>query len=426
MHPLIELVKAQLAGDAQAITTALRHPEWDARRADRCATIADLRALARRSVPRAMFDFVDGAAQDEVTATRNRGDYERWALVPRMLQGLTAVDLRTEVLGQSFAAPLLGAPTGLTGLVHPHGEIGVARAMHAAGSAYVVSALASCSIEELAAAAPGPTWFQLYMWRDRGFVQELLARAQRAGFTTLVVTVDVPRAGARERDGRNGFGIPPRLTVRTLAGAARRPRWAARFVREPRMQPGNAANRATGATDALSIVDYLDAQFDPSVTWADISWLRERWPGPVVVKGLLRPEDAREAQSVGAQAVVVSNHGGRQLDHAPSSIAALPGIVDAVGDDLEVLVDGGIRRGTDIVKALALGARACLVGRPLVYGLAAAGDAGAQRAATILVDELRLALWLLGCASVQQLDRSWIAAAADGTAAASPAATPSS
>jgi L-lactate dehydrogenase (cytochrome) len=330
-----------------------------------------------------------------------------------VLQGITDLDLSTELFGQRIAAPLLGAPTGLTGLQHPNGEIGLARAMHGAGSIYVASAMASCSMEEVAAGAPGPSWFQLYLWRDRGLLEELLDRARAAGYSALVVTVDAPRAGARERDTRNGFGIPPRLTARTVAGALRRPRWTARFVRNPRMQIANAAGRGGGPSDALSLVAYLNAQFDASVTWDAIAWVRERWTGPLVIKGVLRPEEALEGRRVGAQGVIVSNHGGRQLDHAPSSIASLPAIVAAAGDELEVLIDGGIRRGTDIIKALALGARACLVGRPLVYGLAAAGDAGAARAAAILIDELRLSMLLLGCGAVRDLDRSWIAPRTD-------------
>jgi len=364
-------------------------------------------------VPRAVFDFVDGAAADEVTARSNERDLARIALRPKVLAGLEAVDLATTVLGERIALPLLGAPTGLTGLVHHRGEVGIARAVHDAGSVYVQSALASYSIEELVAAAPGPTWFQLYVWRDRGLVGELIERARAAGHRALVLTADTARLGARERDLRNGFGVPPRLTLRSLGEGLLRPRWSGDFIRRPRMTFANAVAFGGGSSNPQSLVGYIARQFDPALTWTDLTWVRDQWAGPLVVKGVLRADDAEQAVRLGADALIVSNHGGRQLDHALSSIAALPAVVDAVGEHAEVYFDGGIRRGSDILKALALGARACLSGRALVYGLAAGGDAGATRAMQLLTDELSLAMALLGCPSVRELDSGWLADRSD-------------
>jgi L-lactate dehydrogenase (cytochrome) len=417
VNQFLELLAAQLTADMRRLPARLSHGR-DARRVDRCGNVAELRELARRRVPGAVFDFVDGAAGDEVTKRRNEADFGRIVLAPRVMADVSAVALETTVLGQPVALPLLAAPTGLTGLTHHRGELGITRAAHAAGTVPVLSAMASYTIEEVAREAPGPTWFQLYMWRDRGLVRDLIERARAAGHLALVVTVDVPLAGARERDKRNGFGIPPRVTLRSLGQGLMRPGWSSDFVRRPRMSVANAAGHGGGSADARSLTEYVNGQFDPTLTWSDIGWVREHWGGPVVVKGILHPADAALAVRAGAGAVIVSNHGGRQLDHAPSSIAALPAVVDAVAGDAEVYVDGGIRRGSDVVKALALGARACLVGRALVYGLGAGGDVGAARAIELLEGELRLAMALLGCRSVHDLDRSWLHASGAGAGGA--------
>jgi L-lactate dehydrogenase (cytochrome) len=325
-----------------------------------------------------------------------------------MLTGAAAPRLETTVLGRPLALPVGIAPTGLTGLVRPEGEIALARAAQDAGTVAVLSCMASRTIEEVAAQAHGRRWFQLYLWRDRALVADLAARAAAAGCEALVVTVDVPVSGARERDLRNGFGVPPRLTLRTLAGGAVRPRWAAAVVRDPRMR---AANVAGGGAAAERVVDYVARQFDPGATWDDVARLRETWSGPLVVKGILRADDAQTAVAAGADAVWVSNHGGRQLDGALSSIRALPRVADAVGDRADVLVDGGFRRGIDVLRALALGARAVFVGRPAVYGLAAGGRAGAHRALAILRGELERACVLAGVASVADAGPDLLAAA---------------
>jgi L-lactate dehydrogenase (cytochrome) len=403
----------QLSADARAAPSALAQRFTETGRAARCANVAELRAMARRALPRPVFDFIDGAAGDEVTARRNCLAFAELELRPRVLRDVSEVSIATSVLGQPIALPLLGAPHGAGLLFHPDGEAGIGRALRKAGSIYVVSSMASQSIEFLARAAPGPKWIQLYMWRDRGFTRELIERArQTGGFSALVLTVDTARVGNRERDRRNGFTLPPRITLRSVAGGLAHPRWSARFVRSPEI---GLANLTTRDGELIDLRGYGRVAFDPSVTWRDVAWLREMWPGPIVLKGILTAQDGALAAEVGVDAVAVSNHGGRQLDHAPAAISALPRVLDAVGSDLEVILDGGVRRGTDIVKALALGARACMTARPLLYGLAVAGEQGSARAITLLREELELAMALLGCESVDRLDQSFVGSAAQPT-----------
>jgi len=359
----------------------------------------------------------DGGAGDEVTLRRNQSDLQAIELRPRVMVDVSGVELATSVLGEPLSQPVMVAPMGLLGLAHPDGELGAARAARAAGTQFVLSAMSSLTIEEVASGAGRGLWFQMYMWRDRGLVDELLDRARAAGYRTLVLTVDVPRSAGRDRDRRNGFGLPPRVTLRSLADGARKPRWTYGFVRHPRTKHANLiAHDARSPSDSVSLGAYVNNQFDPTSNWDDLAWFRERWGGPLVVKGILDRDDAKQAVSLGANAVVVSNHGGRQLDHAPSSIRALPAIVDAVGGAAETYLDSGVRRGTDVLKAMALGARVCLVGRAAAYGLAVAGEAGVRRALAILEEEMRAGLMLAGCASIHDLNRAWVAP--DGHAAA--------
>ena len=343
-----------------------------ARRVARLGSIEEVREAARRTLPRTVLDFVEGGAGAEATTRWNVEDFARWALVPRMMAGVADPDTSTTVLGQRLGAPLLAAPTGLCGVVHPDGEPGLARAAHAVGGAAVLAAMSSYAVEEVGRAATGPWWFQVYLWRDRELVSSLVRRAVAAGASALVVTVDVPRAAVRHRDRRNGFTVPPRLSARTLREAAGSPRWTAAVLRQARFRAGSLVDAAP-MPDAASVASYVDAQFDPGATWEYVEWLRSTCDLPLVVKGVLTPADARAAVAAGADAVVVSNHGGRQLDHVSSTVRALPAVVSAVGDEVEVLLDGGVRTGPDVVTALALGARAVLVGRPLVLGLGAAG-----------------------------------------------------
>ncbi|HEY6523806.1 MAG TPA: alpha-hydroxy acid oxidase [Solirubrobacteraceae bacterium] len=407
---LFGMLGRQLADDIQKLPDTARERLSESGRARRAVNIADLRALARRRLPKGVYDYVDGAAWDEVTKQRNESDLQSLALRPRMLVGATEIDLSTEVLGRRIEVPLLGAPTGLTGLVHHEGEAGIARAVHSAGGLYVLSSAASRSLEEVATASPGPRWFQLYIGPDRGVAKELIQRARATGYEALIVTVDVARPGPRERDQRNGFTVPPRVTAHTLVDGLRRPRWTANFLSRPRILSEGLLSSVVTEGAAVSLGELIGRQFDPGLSWSDIAWVQEHWDGPLMVKGILRGDDARQAAGMGLAGVIVSNHGGRQLDHATSTIRALPEIVDAAGSELEVYMDGGIRRGVDIIRALALGARACLAGRALLYGLAAGGPAGAQRAMEILTDELRLAMTLMGCPSVRDLDASWLSA----------------
>jgi isopentenyl diphosphate isomerase/L-lactate dehydrogenase-like FMN-dependent dehydrogenase len=406
VNPFAELLARQISTDIRALPARARARLGAESLATRAGTIGELRTAARRRVPGVVFDYVDGGAGDELTLRRNVAALQAIELRPRVLADVSRVETATTVLGEPVALPVLGAPIGLAGLLNPAGEVALARALHEAGSISVLAAMASCSVEEVTAAASGPTWFQMYLWRDRGLLKDMLARVRAAGIPVLVVTVDVPCSGNRDRDRRNGFSVPPRVTLRALSDGVRSPRWSYGFVRRPRISWGNLPSGGSAGAAALSA--RTNQQFDPAATWADLSWFRENWDGRLAVKGILNPQDARRAAQLGAEAVVVSNHGGRQLDGAPATISALPAVADAVAGDVEVYMDGGIRRGADIVRALALGARACLVGRALAYGLGVAGQAGVRRAIDILHTELRTVLALAGCSSVHDLDPSWV------------------
>jgi L-lactate dehydrogenase (cytochrome) len=367
-------------------------------------TIEDLRQQSRRRLPRAVFDFIDGGAEDEVTLRRNREAFDRVALVPRVLVDVGEVDLATTVLGQRLAVPLVLAPTGLCGMATSRGEIPAARAAVEAGIVFTASCMSSVTLEEIVREAPGAHWFQLYVWRDRAITQDLAERAAAAGCRTLVVTVDTPVLGQRERDVRNGATIPPRITLRNALDVLRRPRWTITMARGPRVTFANvtAADRSAGLRP-VALSPLVNGLFDPTVTWRDLDWIRGLWTGSLVVKGILSVEDARLSAEHGADAIVVSNHGGRQLDGGPATLEVLPGIVDAAGGEVEVLLDGGVRRGADMAKAVALGARACLVGRAYLYGLATGRQAGVAQAIAILSSELRRVMALMGCTRVADL-----------------------
>ena len=377
-------------------------------RSDNLASIEDLRQRARRRLPKAIFDFIDGGSQDEVSLAANRRDFERLALVPRVLTDVSKRQLASTVLGERVAFPLIVAPTGLAGLLSRKGEVAEARAAEAAGIPYCLSQMAASSIEEVKAATRRSFWFQSYLVKDRSINEALIDRAASAGCKVLVITLDTKAQGPRERDMRNGFTVPPRVTWRNALDVLRRVHWLRDVAMGPRVTFANLAGSLVGSSDIISIARFAAEQYDFSVGWTHIDWCRARWNGKLALKGILTVEDARLALEHGADAVIVSNHGGRQLDHSRSSIAALPAIVDAVGDRTEVILDGGVRRGGDILKALALGARACMAGRPFLYGLAAGGERGVTRAIDLLRNETDNNLALLGRASVQDLDRSAI------------------
>jgi L-lactate dehydrogenase (cytochrome) len=366
----------------------------------RCHDIADLEAAARRRMPRAVFDYVAGGADEELTVERNVAAFRRWHFVPQNLRDVGEVDTVVELLGQRAAMPLLFSPTGYTRMMHPAGECAVARAARRAGIPYGLSTVASTSIEELAATGHPNLWFQLYVWRDRGLVADLLDRAWEHGYSTLEVSVDVPVSGHRTRDVRSGLTIPPRLTVHTLIGIARHPGWWVRALRAPVVR---FANPPPGVGSSGLTIEDITAQFDPSVSWRDLEELRTRWPGQLVLKGAIGADDARRAIAAGCDGLHLSNHGGRQLDRTIPPVDLLGEVRDAVGDEPAIIVDSGIRHGADLAVAIALGADAGAVGRAYLYGLMAAGEPGVNRAATILDTQFRRTLQLLGVASIQEL-----------------------
>ena len=358
--------------------------------------------MARRRVPRAVFDYVDGGAEEEVSLRRDRAAFERVEFQPRVLRDVANVNTATTILGRPATLPLVLAPTGFTRLMHHEGEAAVARAAARVGLPYALTTMSTVSIEDVASAAgDATTWFQFYVWRDRGLSQELVDRARAAGYHALVLTVDVPVPGRRLRDARNGFTIPPALSARTVLDTARHPAWWLNLLTT---EPLSFASLAAGAPDALASI--VADMFDPRVTFDDLAWMREAWPGPLVIKGIQSVEDARQAADLGVEAIVVSNHGGRQLDRAPTPIELLPRVADAVADRTEVLLDTGVRTGSDVVAAVAMGAKACLIGRAYLYGLMVGGQRGVERAVEILSEELIRTMQLLGVDDADDLDRS--------------------
>jgi L-lactate dehydrogenase (cytochrome) len=369
--------------------------------------IEDLRVEARRRLPKAVFDYVDGGAGDEITVRRNTNGFARYALRPRVFTDVGTRDISSRLLGERVPLPLVVAPTGLIGMIRPRAEIMAARAAAGHGIPFTVSSMSTSSLEAVAREANPPLWFQMYIWRDRGLTRAFANRARAAGCRAIALTLDVQVLATRDRDHRNGFfTVPSRITPRTVLGALAKPAWVSRMVRGPFPTFANFVGVDGAGTTAQSLGAFATDQLDPSVTWRDLDWFRSVWHGPLVLKGILTAEDARLAVAHGADAIVVSNHGGRQLDGAAGAIEALPEIVDAVGGRADIILDGGVRRGRDIVIALALGATACMVGRPIVYGLAAMGERGAARAIQILRDEVDTTLALLGIRSVQDLSRA--------------------
>jgi L-lactate dehydrogenase (cytochrome) len=397
--------------------TARRLPRWSelrsilqpkpiqfgaGRRLAKAYTVRDLREIALKRMPRAVFDYVEGGADEEISIQRSLAAFRRVEFHPAVLRDVSTVDTSTTILGRPAAFPLALAPTGFTRMMHHEGEPAVARAAARAGVPYALSTMGNTSIEDLALEAPDTVkWFQLYVWRDRAHSKDLMDRARSAGYDALVLTVDVPVPGARLRDARHGLTIPPALTLRTLLDGARHPAWWFNLLTTEPLQfasfGGGSPQRLAGLSRGM---------FDPAVTFDDIEWMRQSWSGALVVKGIQSVADARQVVDRGVDAVVVSNHGGRQLDRAPVPLELLPKVVDAIGDRAEVLLDTGVRSGADIVAAVALGARACLVGRAYLYGLMAAGQAGVERATDILGDEFTRTLQLLGVRRVADLDRS--------------------
>jgi L-lactate dehydrogenase (cytochrome) len=362
--------------------------------------IEDLRAIAERRVPRAFFQYADHGSYSESTMRANRADLEAIKLRQRVGIDVDRRTLTTTIAGEPAAFPLVLAPVGLTGMQHGDGEILACRAAQTAGIPFVLSTMSICSIEDVAAAVEKPFWFQLYMVRDRGFVRELIERARAAKCSVLMPTLDLNVLGQRHCDVKNGLTVPPEVTFANLLDVATKPAWALSVLRGKRKTFGNLAGHISGMDDVKTLAAWVSKQFDPTVTWKDVEWIRSLWPGTIVLKGILDVEDAKIAASTGVGGIVVSNHGGRQLDGAPSSISALPKIADAVGSELEILFDGGIRSGQDVLRALALGADACMIGRAYIYGLGAGGEAGVSKAIEIIRTELDVSMALTGTTSV--------------------------
>jgi L-lactate dehydrogenase (cytochrome) len=371
-----------------------------ARRLRRAASVEDLRDQARRRVPRAVFDYTDGGAGREVSLRRSRAAFDRVEFLPTVLRDVSSVDVSTTVLGRPAALPLVMAPTGFTRMMNHQGEPAVARAAARAGVPYALSTMGTTSPERLAAEAPeARRWFQLYLWRDRAASTEIVRRAAENGYEALVLTVDTPVGGLRLRDVRNGMTIPPALTARTILDGARHPSWWANLLTTEPLEFASLNSFAGTVSELASQV------FDPSATLADVRWLSDTWSGPLIVKGLLTVDDAVAAVDAGADGVVVSNHGGRQLDQSPTPLEQLPAIAEAVGERAEVYVDGGVMSGSDVMAAVTLGARAALVGRAYLYGLMAGGEAGVDRVLEILRKEMVTAMQLTGVTSVAELTK---------------------
>lgn len=364
-----------------------------------------LRAGARSRLPQAVFDFADGGAEDEATLRRNEDAFQRWAFLPRPLEGTTLRDQSVALFGHTLSTPVIIGPTGLAGLFWPGGEIAAARAAAAASTAYCLSHGSVCSIEELAAQHQGVRWMQVFIYRDRAFTRELTQRARDAGYQALVLTIDNQLLGKRERDFANGFSIPPRFSTRQWAAMASKWRWAWSMRNELRtLTFGNYVRPGSGESLA-TLAGRMGSLLDPAMNWDDVAQLRAQWPGPLLLKGILHPDDARRALAMGVDGLIVSNHGGRQLDGAAGALDALPAIVAAVEDRIPLLLDGGIRRGTDVVKALALGARAVLIARPQLWGLTVAGEAGVAQVLAIYRSEIDRVMGLLGAANIDALRR---------------------
>ena len=380
-------------------------------RAD-AANIDDLRRLARRRLPGGVFDYIDGGAEDEVTMRANCEAFRRWNFAPRVLRDMSEVDTATTLLGRRLPFPLVLAPAGFTRMPDPDGELSVARAAARAGLPYCLSTVATRSIEEVAAAADGNHWFQLYPLRDRELTRELVQRAARAGYRAMMPTVDMAVSGRRERDVRRGFTLPPQIGLGTILDGIRHPGWTWRFIRSEPIVFSNVMGRSTpdGSTP-VALADFINTQFDPGFSWRDVAWLRDVWQEALVIKGIQTVADARIAADHGCDAIVVSNHGGRQLDGAPPALNLVAPVKDAVGDRVAVICDGGVRRGGDIVKALALGADACMAGRAYLYGLGAGGEPGVDYAVGLLAEEMHRTMALIGCTSVGQIGREHVAPA---------------
>ena len=374
------------------------------RRLAKVGSVDDLRLLAKRRLPGGVFDYFDGAAEDELTKAENSSAFSKIELRPRVLVDVSKIDTTTTIMGQPVPFPIALSPTGFTRIAHPQGELAVARVAGAVNLPYTLSTLGTRSIEEVARVATGPLWYQLYVWKDRGLSRELVERARDNGYKAIMLTVDTPVFGRRERDVRRGFTLPPKIGLETFVDGILHPKWTWDFVRsEPITFSAVAGRKSVDGSTAVTLSDYVNSQFDPTLSWNDLEWIREVSGLPLMLKGIQSVEDAKRAAELGVDAIALSNHGGRQYDGAPAPVALLPRVVDAVGNSIEVLVDGGVRRGSDVVKACALGARAVMFGRPYLYGLGAGGELGVRWAIDHITSGVTRTMGLIGETSIRNL-----------------------
>ena len=375
------------------------------RRFNRAANIADLRLIARDRLPRGIFDYIDGGAEDELTMARNSSDFAEYEFVPRILRNVANINTSTSLLGRELETPIIFSPTGFTRIAHSQGELSVARVAAKYQSPYCLSTLSTRSIEEVAQVSNGPKWFQVYVWRDREMVKDMLSRAEQCGYEAIMLTVDTAVLGRRERDVRRGFTLPPTLGPGTIIDGITHPSWTWDFIRHDPITFSNIkASSDNKNGTAVTLSAFISEQFDQSLSWDDIEWFRAHWKGHIILKGVQSVADATEAVAHGIDAIAVSNHGGRQLDRSPSPISLIAPIANAISGAVPIICDGGIRRGADIVTALSQGATACTMGRSYLYGLGAAGEQGVERAYEMLVDEMRRTMALCGVRTIAEID----------------------
>ncbi len=380
------------------------------RRISRAADVGDLRRMARRRLPRGVFDYIDGGAEDERSLERNVSAFGRLELNPRVLRDVSAISTATTILGRPVPMPLALSPTGFTRIADPQGELAVARAANRAGLPYGLSTMGTRSIEEVAAVSSGPKWFQVYTWKDRGLVKDLVDRAAAAGYEAIILTVDTAVLGRRERDVRRGYTLPPKIGPGTIVDGILHPAWTLDFLRNPPITFASVAtnNPADDGSSAVTLSEYMNSQFDAALSWRDVEWLQSVWSGPLVLKGIQSPADAKLAVAAGVQAIALSNHGGRQLDGAPPVVELIEPVAQEVGGQIEIYCDGGVRRGSDIVKALALGANACMIGRAYLYALGAAGERGVDHVLGFLAQGMARTMALSGVARVADINRELV------------------